>query len=108
MQHRALAGRSAIAVFAILASSQALAQAVITIEPEQRTRIREYVVREHVRPAPIRERVVVGATVPAEVELAPVPTTWGVPAVRNYRYFYWDDRVVFVEPSSRRIVHIVD
>jgi Protein of unknown function (DUF1236) len=92
-------------VAALVASSQAIAQTIL-IEPEQRTRIKEYVVKERVKPVTVRERVTVGATVPAEVELAPVPPAWGV--APNHRFFYWDDRVVLVEPSGRRVVHIID
>ena len=58
----------------------------------------------------LRERVVVGATVPAEVELAQVPETvvTEVPDFRSYRYFRWNDDVVLVDPSSRQVVQILD
>jgi hypothetical protein len=97
-----------VAAAAVVATS-ALAQTLI-IEPQQRTVIRNYVVKERVRPIELRERVVVGATIPAEVELTPVPETIyaEVPSLRPYRYFVWDDRFVLVEPSSRRVLQIVD
>jgi hypothetical protein len=97
-----------VAAAAVLATS-ALAQTVV-IEPQQRTVIRNYVVKERVRPIELRERVVVGATIPAEIELAPVPETIyaEVPSLRPYRYFVWDDRFVLVEPSSRRVIQIVE
>jgi hypothetical protein len=44
------------------------------LAPEQRARIRQYVVREQV--APVRERISVGTSVPAEVELRQVPSDW--------------------------------
>src|SRR5215207_6913521 len=71
-----IAGTAAIAV---LASSQILSAQTTTIEiaPEQRTRIKEYVVKEKVRPITVKERVSVGATLPADVELVAVPETWG-------------------------------
>ena len=84
-----------------------MAQAVIEIAPEQRTRIKEYVVQEHVRAAPLRERVTVGGTLPTEVELATVPETWG-PSLRRYRYVYYDNHVVLVEPSSRKVIEIIE
>jgi hypothetical protein len=54
-----------------------------------------------------KERVTVGATLPADVELAPVPQTWG-PSVSKYRYVYSDNHVMLVEPSSRKIVQVID
>ncbi len=94
---------------ATLVATSALAQSVI-IEPQQRTVIRNYVVKERVRPIELRERVIVGATIPAEIELTPVPETIyaEVPSLRPYRYFVWDGRFVLVEPSSRRVIQIVE
>ena len=96
----------AAAAAALLIGGQALAQAIV-IAPEQRTVIKEYVVKEKVRPYKLQSRVTVGATLPAEVELAPVPDTWG-PSFRSYRYVYTGDDVVLVDPSSRRVVEIID
>jgi Protein of unknown function (DUF1236) len=79
----------------------------ISFAPEQRTRIKEYVVNERVAPVTVRERISVGATLPADVELRAVPSDWG-PSVSRYRYVYADDHVYFVEPSSRRVVHVLD
>ena len=105
MKPTLIAGVTALAV---VTSSQAFAQsAVVEIAPEQRARIKEYVVKERVRPVTIEERVTVGATLPAEVQLAPVPPAWG-PTFTQYRYVYTDDRVVLVEPSSRRVVQIIE
>jgi len=106
MKKMLIAGTAAIAV---LASSQILSAQTTTIEiaPEQRTRIKEYVVKEKVRPVTVKERVSVGATLPADVELVAVPETWG-PSVSKYRYVYSDNHVVLVEPTSRRVVQIID
>lgn len=96
-----------LAGFAVaLFTTQAFAQAVV-IAPEQRTVIRDYVVKEKIRPYRMQSRVTVGATLPAEVELAPVPETWG-PTFRSYRYVYTGEDVVLVDPSSRRVVEIID
>ena len=83
-----------------------LAQTIV-VAPEQRTAIKEYITKEKVRAHKLPARVTVGATLPADVELAPVPETWG-PAFRSYRYVYTGDDVVLVEPSSRRVVHVID
>ena len=93
---------------AIAFGAQAVAQSVtVEIAPEQRTRIKEYVVKEKVRPFVMKERVTVGATLPADVELQTVPADWG-PSVTKYRYVYHDNHVVLVEPSNRRIVQIIE
>jgi hypothetical protein len=94
---------------AALVATSALAQTVV-IEPQQRTVIRNYVVKERVRPVELRESVVVGATIPTEVELTAVPETiyTEVPSLRPYRYFVWNNRFVLVEPSSRRVIQILE
>lgn len=83
------------------------ASATITLAPEQRTKIKEYVVEKRVKPATIRERVTVGATLPADVELVEVPSDWG-PNLSRYRYVYSGDDVILVEPSTRRVVQVID
>jgi hypothetical protein len=105
MKRTLLAGAAALA---IALSGQALAEGVaVEISPDQRTKIKEYVVKEKVKPVTIKERVTVGATLPADVELRAVPSDWG-PAVSKYRYVYYQDNVVLVEPSSRKVVEIID
>ena len=89
-------------------AASALAQsAVVEIAPEQRTTIKQYVVKERVKPATVRERISVGATLPADVELHSVPSAWG-PHVSKYRYIYSNDNVYLVEPDSRRVVTVID
>jgi hypothetical protein len=104
----------AATVLAMFVSTQALAQTVgvgpaetVVIEPEQRTLIRDYVVKERVAPVTVKERVSVGARLPADVELRAVPSTWG-PKLSKYRYFYSDEHVYLVEPSNRTVVQIID
>ena len=104
MKRILLAGVTAVA---LAASGQAFAQtATVEIAPEQRTKIKEYVVKEKVRPVTISERISVGATLPADVQLQTVPTAWG-PSISKFRYVYHDNNVVLVEPSSRRVVEII-
>ena len=105
MKRVVLAGATAMAV---VLSSQAFAQSVsVEIAPEQRTRIKEYVVKEKVPRATVRERVRVGGTVPADVELREVPADWG-PSVRSYRYYHSDSGVHFVDPANRRVIYDID
>lgn len=105
---------AAAAGAAILAGSPALAQTVgvapadaVVIAPEQRMIIKQYVVQERVNPVILQERVAVGSVLPTDVELRSVPTAWG-PAVSPYRYVYTNDNVLLVEPSSRRIIQVID
>ena len=79
----------------------------IVFAPEQRTQIRQYVTRERVAPVTVKERIAVGGRLPAEVELRTVPADWG-PSVTKYRYVYSNDRVYFVEPSTREVIYEVD
>ena len=107
MKRELLAGITALTLFA---GGQAFAQAVSTtvdLAPEQRTVIKNYVVKERVAPVTLKERVSVGATLPADVTLSAVPSAWG-PTVSKFRYVYSDNHVYFVEPSSRRVVHVID
>jgi hypothetical protein len=113
--------RSLLAAVAIatLVSGSALAQsttvtttspggaASVTIAPEQRTKIKQYVVQQKVKPVTVKEKIVMGSTLPADVELLAVPDDWG-PGFSRYRYIYSDNHVALIEPSSRRVVQIID
>jgi hypothetical protein len=81
--------------------------ATVVIEPEYRERIRSYVVENHVRPVETRARIVVGATLPEDIELRAVPPDWG-PSIARYRYVYSNDQVMLVEPSTRRVIQVVE
>jgi hypothetical protein len=96
----------ATAIVLLLAGGSVLAQSIV-VEPEQRTRIKEYVVKQKVPRAVVRERLSVGATVPAEVELREVPEDWG-PSMRRYRYYHTESGVHFVDPESRRVIYDID
>ena len=104
----------AVSGLAMLMSAQALAQTVgvgpaetVVIAPEQRTIIKEYVVKEKVAPVRVQERIGVGVRLPADVELRTVPPAWG-PTFSKYRYVYSDDRVYLVEPSNRTVIQVIE
>jgi hypothetical protein len=93
---------------AALLSSGAFAQtASVDIAPEQRTKIKQHVTTQKVAPVTLKEKVTVGATLPADVRLSPVPADWG-PSVTKYQYVYSDNQVYLVEPSSRKVVTVID
>jgi hypothetical protein len=118
MKHALIAS---VAALGVLAAAPAVAQTSvtttttaptatgsITIAPEKRT-----VIKQRFTGAPVttvKEKVTVGATVPADVELMAVPDTvvTEIPTVKSYRYFRYNDDVVLVDPSSRRVVQIID
>ncbi|WFU38705.1 DUF1236 domain-containing protein [Bradyrhizobium sp. CB82] len=103
---------------AALISTGAIAQSTVTtttgtghatvqIEPEYRTKIKTYVTEHHVQPVRTKEKIIVGATVPSDVELEAVPTDWG-PSLTKYRYVYSGDRVMLVDPGTRTVVQEVE
>jgi hypothetical protein len=97
-----------VAALALTASSQSFAQAVaVEVAPEQRTIIKEYVVKQNVRPITIQGDVRVGTALPADVQLVEVPSVWG-PTFTRYRYVYWNNQVVLVDPSSRKVIQIIN
>ena len=73
---------------------------------DQGPRFRQYVVREGRPSYRYQEEVRVGAVLPSSgVQYYEVPAEYGV---RGHRYTVVNDRVVLVEPRSRRIVQIVE
>ena len=100
---------------ALLASSQALAQTVgirsgdepVVIDPEQRQVIKQYVVKEKLAPVRTKERVVIGDTLPSDIELHAVPADWG-PKLTKYKYIYSNSHVYLVDPSDRKIIQDID
>lgn len=98
---------SALAQSTTVTTTAPGAGAAVVIAPEQRTKIKQYVVQQKVKPAVVKEKIVVGATLPSDVELLTVPGDWG-PTMTRYRYIYSGDHVALVEPGTRRIVQIID
>jgi hypothetical protein len=83
------------------------APAAVQIEPQYRTKIKTYITENKVRPVQSKEKIVVGAKVPSDVELVAVPSDWG-PSLTKYRYVYSGDRVMLVDPGTRTVVQEVD
>jgi len=81
--------------------------AAIQIEPQYRTRIKSYVTEHHLRPVTTKEKIIIGATVPSDVELEAVPADWG-PSLTQYRYVYSGERVMLVDPGTRTVVQEID
>ena len=85
----------------------------VTFTTEQRTRIRETVLRggsaPRVERASINFALTVGTVVPRTVRLVAVPELIVEvhPAWRGYLYFVVDDEIIIVEPGSLRIVAVI-
>ena len=85
----------------------------VTFTTEQRTRIRETVLRggnaPQVERASINFALTVGTVVPRTVRLVAVPALIVEvhPAWRGYLYFVVDDEIIIVEPGSLRIVAVI-
>ena len=94
----------------LLSANIATAQTVLEISPAQEREIYTtiYSSRGTVGAAPAREfDVSVGAILPADVELYEVPAAVEYAPVRSYRYATHGNRVVFVEPGTRRVVRVI-
>jgi hypothetical protein len=102
-----LLATTALAQTSVTTTTGIAGSRTVQIEPQYRTRIRSYVTEKRVRPITTQERIVVGGTVPAAVELEAVPADWG-PSVGNYRYVYSNDRVLLVDPGTRTVVQEID
>lgn len=83
---------------------------VMTFTPEQTTVIRRTIVQPTTTVAVPADTIEVGATIPETVTLQPVPQTLvtAIPNASHYRYVALDNRVVFVDPETNRIVAVVN
>jgi hypothetical protein len=79
----------------------------VVIQPEVRTRVREYVTtnRGAAVAAPSGFTVRRGVALPQTVELQSFPSTVGV---TQYRYVVIGGQTVLVDPSSREIVEVIE
>ncbi len=77
----------------------------VTLAPDVRTRVRQYVVQHRQPSVTIQDRVVVGTVLPPNAQFFPFE---GVEGVSAYRYAYINDAPVLVDPGSRRIVEIIE
>jgi hypothetical protein len=87
-----------------LMAGAASAQTVV-VSPEERTQIRQYVVKQKVSPVPSSVRLDVGTVVPDTVELH---TIEGVPSATRYRYVSVGGRTALIDPGTRKVVDIID
>lgn len=77
-----------------------------TLSQSDSTRVHQYVVEQRRPSVTYKEQVVVGEPLADTVELYPVPTDVGVKT--QYRYSVVNNRTVIVDPSTRRVVQVID
>ena len=89
-------------------TADSVAQSVaIELNPAQQAQIKEYVLKQRIPVAEVKQTIAIGSAVPTEVELRPVTAGWS-PTLSKFRFFHGDKRIYFVDPSTRRIVRIVE
>jgi len=81
----------------------------VTLTTEQRTTIRQTVLKGGNRVSNVNVSINVGTVVPRSVKLVTVPTTIIEihPAWRGYVYFIVDERIIIVEPQTKKIVAVL-
>lgn len=104
---RSLVG-SSVGAALLLTASFALAQTTIEITPEEERTFYTTVTKEKIAKAPPAGlSISVGAEIPRDVELYEVPASVQVASVKRYRYTVVNDRVVLVDPTSRKVVRVI-
>jgi hypothetical protein len=83
----------------------------VTLNTEQKTKIRETVINSSSAPRATNVNIAlnVGTTVPSSVRIAPVPSVLVEinPGWRSYEYFVVNDEIIIVDPRTHRIVAIL-
>jgi len=81
--------------------------ATVSIKPEVRTKVKQYVTTSKPKAVTVPSSVTIsrGTVLPETVEVQSFPSDVGV---TEYRYAVVGNQTVLVEPSSRRIVEIIE
>ncbi|MBD3844657.1 glucose/arabinose dehydrogenase [Bosea sp. OAE752] len=95
----------ATSLAACLVCSTAIAQtSTTTITTDQQSKVKTYVMKEKPASVKVTETVAVGAALPSSVTLHTLPADVGV----QYRYAIVNDKTVLVEPTSRKIIQVIE
>ena len=99
---------SALGAGLLFSSHGVFAQTVLEIPADQQTQVYTNIYGQRVVTQVTPDfDVTVGAVVPEAVQTYEVPATVQYEPVRQYRYVAVGDRIVFVEPASRKVVRIL-
>jgi hypothetical protein len=97
---------------AAASSGQNASGGKVSLNTEQKTKIRETVIRSSNAPrvTNVNFSVTVGTVVPRTVRFAPLPPVLVEinPSWRSYEYFIVNEQIVIIEPGSLRIIAILD
>lgn len=77
-----------------------------TLSPAETMKLRQYVTQEKTPSVKVTEKVAVGVTLPARVELYPLPAHLGVKG--DYRYGVVNDHIVLVEAKTHKVTEIIN
>jgi hypothetical protein len=91
--------------------AQAPTRLSASLQTEQKTRLSQAVATLDVKPITNANfSIAVGTAVPQTVSLRPLPSTIVavIPQYQGYNFFVVRDEIVIVEPSSHRIVDVID
>lgn len=72
----------------------------------QAAQVQQYVVTQGTPSVRVQEQVVVGQSLPRQVELYAVPSSAGVQT--QYRYSVVNDRTVLVDPQTRQVIQVIE
>lgn len=93
-------------------TAQGAAGGKVSLNTEQKTRIRETVIRSSNAPRVnnVNFSISVGTVVPRTVRFAPLPPLLVEinPGWRGYEYFIINEQIVIIEPGTLRIVAVLD
>ena len=80
------------------------------LAPDKQARIRDQVARSKLESAMLPRPAEVGMTVPASVALHALPedSVTELPTVTAYHFFVAGERIAIVDPSTRRVVQLID
>jgi Protein of unknown function (DUF1236) len=85
-------------------------QPKINLSLEQRHVIKELIKDLNISPASQKIETTVGTTVPATINLSPMPQVVSekIPQVKSHLFFLEDGKVVIVDPKENKIVDAID
>lgn len=80
-----------------------------SLTTEQKTTIRNTVVKSGPKVTNVNFNISVGTVVPRSVRIAPLPATLISiePSWRGYSYFVYNEEIIIVEPGTLRIVEVI-
>jgi hypothetical protein len=92
----------------LFSTGMVLAQAVLEITPDQERTVYTNIYGQRVVTETTPQfDIAVGAVLPGEVQTYEVPATVGYAPVQQYRYVTNGNRVILVEPASRRVIRVI-